>query len=460
MGLGDVFGEGSTAEQFLIWGVLQQLLQPLLAPVVTELQKLVFSATPDVPLSPNAAAELVARGLLDDGSGQDKANDNGIGEGDYHLLVQAAATAPALAAVLELYRRGLIEAGGDDPQTPSVGGALADQGLRQPWRDLVTQLAVAVPDPAQVLTAWLEGQIDEGTARPLLVKGGMDPDWIQTAYNASGQAPTPSEALELLNRGIIAQSGTGPDSTSYEQAFLEGPWRNKWLTPFLALAQYLPPPRTITAMFHDGQLTHDQAAGYLAQQGLDATLVAAYLAPAATSLTSHDKALTKTDLTAAYADGLLSRGQATDALTKIGYTGADAGTILDLVDVRTATAQVSAGVTRARALFDAGKLTEAQAKATLQALGMTAAQAAAVVDTWAITAATATRVLSAAQIEAAYYYNLLTSTDAIGLLQALGYDEFDAWVILANRVHGPLQDYPRPHSPYQPPPPPPPPPTP
>jgi hypothetical protein len=55
----------------------------------------------------------------------------------------------------------------------------------------------------------------------------------------------------MANRGIIPWSGSGPRSTSFEQAFLEGPWRNKWLGPFRKAAEYFPPPRTITAMYNE-----------------------------------------------------------------------------------------------------------------------------------------------------------------------------------------------------------------
>lgn len=451
-GLGDLFGKDSIASQFLIWGVLQQLLGPLLQPVVIELSKLVMSADPALPIPPGALAEAVARGLMDDGPARDAATESGIGGQAFDVLVANAENVPALSAVLELFRRGEIPVGGDDPLSVSVRGALTDQGIRADWHAQIVKLATSIPDQSQVLTAWLEGQIPEGEAVRRLKEAGMDPTWIQSAYDASGQAPTPTQALELLNRGIIPERGTGPASVSYEQAFLEGPWRNKWLTPFLALAEYLPPPRTVTAMYHGGQLTHDQAATLLAKQGLAPELVAAYLAPAETSVTHHDKTLTKTEIATAYADGLLTRPAAEHALEALTYSAHDAGTILDLVDVRVTTAQVSAGVSRVRSLFEAGKLTEAQAKANLHELGLPTDQAKDVVDTWAITQATNTKTLSGAQIEAAYYYNLLTSADAITLLEALGYDEFDAWIALSVRVHGPVPDYPRPHSPFHAPP--------
>src|SRR5690348_14396028 len=104
-GLGAFFKKHDTAEQFLIWGVVAQLLQPLLLPFTAELQKLVLSAAPVLPLQPGVAAEAVARGFIDHGTGQDIANDNGIGGEDFAKLVQVAGHAPDLSSVFELYRR-------------------------------------------------------------------------------------------------------------------------------------------------------------------------------------------------------------------------------------------------------------------------------------------------------------------------------------------------------------------
>lgn len=443
-GIGSLFGEGSTAEQFLVWGVLQQLLQPLLAPLTTELGKLVYSATPDVPLSPADAAALVARGLIDHGTGQDIANDTGIGGSDFDKLVTASEHAPDLGAVIAAYQRGLIPEAGDAGTDVSLQGALQDNGIRQGWHDILAKLTVQIPSIAEVMNAWLEGQIDEPEARKRYLAAGGDPTWFQTSYNANGEAPTPVQALELLNRGIIPERGTGPDSVSYEQAFLEGPWRNKWLPAFLALREYLPPPRTVTAMYHAGQIDHAQAADLLVKQGLSATLAQAYLSPGHTSASAEDKTLAKTDILAMYADGLLSHADAITALVKLRYSEHDAALIIKLQDARTAARQVTAGVTRTRALFNAGKISTADAVGALVSLGVAHPQAVQTVDVWAVTDVPPVRTLTESQIVSAWDYDLLPTPDALAALVTLGYDDTDAWLLLSIRNKGPLKDAPRP----------------
>jgi hypothetical protein len=172
---------------------------------------------------------------------------------------------------------------------------------------------------------------------------------------------------------------------SYEQAFLEGPWRNKWLAPFLALAEYLPPPRTVTAMYHGGQLSHGRAAELLAKQGLASDLVTAYLAKSASTATATEKHLAKSEVTRAYADGLMSHGQAVKALEDLKYSAHDAGLILDLIDVATKTAQLNQGISRVRALFQAAKITEQEATSLLAKLGVDADQRRGIIATWRLT---------------------------------------------------------------------------
>lgn len=451
-GLGDLFGRGSIAEQFLLWGVLQQLLQPLLEPVITEISKEVNSKFPELPLTPAELAGQVARGLLDDSDAAGEASQSGLGATEFAKLVKAAAQSPALGTAVAAFQRGEIPAGDGDPLTPSLTGALADAGVRREWWPIVERLAVQIPSTAEVMNAWLEGQITEAEARTRYLAAGGDPTWFQTSYNANGQAPTPVEALELLNRGIIPQDGTGPDSISYHQAFLEGPWRNKWLTPFLALREYLPPPRTVTAMFHDGQLTHAQAAELLTKQGLAPDLVAAYLSPTSSTTSTTEKHLAKTDILALYTDGLMTSADATKALEAINYTAHDAALIIELQDVRIAAAQVSAGVTRVRGLFNSGKITATEAAAELVKLHVDAAQATELVNTWAITTSNEVRTLTASQIGRAWYYLLISADDAMTRLQALGYDAEDAYVLLGLEAKGPVPGLPNPLPKFTPPP--------
>lgn len=460
-GFGDFLGRaGGAGEQLFVWSVLGQVVQSLTLPFMNALSQAMLEADPNVPLDPQTLAQLAARKLIEQDTAAGQASKSGIDGGHFAELVKGNMHAPDTSSVFELWRRGSIDVGGPDPEQASVRGALTDAGIHPTWHQHLLELRDQLPSSAEVLNAWLEGQIGPDEAHRRLRLAGMPEDWISTAYNANGQAPTPVQALELLNRGIIPERGTGPKSTSYEQAFLEGPWRNKWLTAFLALAEYLPPPRTITAMFHDGSLSHARAAELLAKQGLAPDLVAAYLAPTQASKSAPQRDLTKTELVALYRDKLLTKQEAHQALVKLGYSAHEADLELELVDAQLQAAQVRAGTSQVRTLFRGGKLTEPQAIGELVKLGVARDQAKLAVDTWSVTATHQTKDLTTAEVVAAWYYQLLTADDAIAILVGQGFTRFDAWVILSVRNKGALRDVPRPSSPYAPPPPTPPLPTP
>lgn len=441
-GAGGLFGEGSTARQLLVWGVLQQLISTAAAPAFNEIGKVVNTAAPTLPLDPAVAVELAARLLDNPGDAAARAQESGIPGEDFHAMVDAAQHGPDLSMVMELLRRRLIEAGGEDPHSPTVGGALTDAGLRPEWHDLVTKLAVAVPDQSQVLTAWLTGQITEGDAVKRLTEAGMDPTWIPYAYAAEGQAPTPMQALELLNRGIIPEGGTGLGAVSYDQAFLEGPWRNKWLAAFKALRYYIPPPRTITAMYHEGALTKEQATRYLMDNGITAELAAAYLTSSHHTTVAQDKHLAKGDIIQLYLDHLMTKAQAEAALVALKYQPHDAQLLLELADTKRTTAQLNAVVTRTRTLYVAGKVSRDDAIATLVKVQVDRTEAGHLVDYWALEHTKVVKQLTPAQIVHAEYLKVITTEECDRELMIHGYSKFDAWVLRSIQHKNPQKDKP------------------
>lgn len=441
-GIGDLFKSGSIGEQLLIWGVLNQVISSAIAPGVTEISNLVNEGAPLVPLSPAQQADMVARALKAVGDAESEAAKTGISSSRFAQLVESAGHAPSMGELVALLQRGLIGVGGADGSAISFYGGLADSGIRTQWMPLVEQLAIQIPSVAEVMNAWLEGQIDEGEANDRYLKAGGDPTWFQTSYNANGQAPTPVQALDMWNRGLIPEGGTGPSAVSYEQAFLEGPWRNKWLTAFKGLRIYYPPPRTVTAMYHDGEMTHDVALDYLLKQGLTPDLAAMYLSSGSSTKTAKEKDLSKTDILALYQNSLIAAAVAIPMLEAVGYDSTESGYLLKLQDVRKAAGALTAATTRVRSQFVAGKINEQAAASALAALGVPADQSGPLIAAWTIEHAASAPQLTSAQIGQAFNYAIFTYDQAYQKLTILGYDAHDAWVFLSIHNKGALPNEP------------------
>lgn len=440
----NLFGANSIGQQFLIYGVLQQLLSGALGPAVADIAQAVNSGDPVITLTPEQLAVGVIREILDPGNSQSEAAKSGIGAGRFQQLIELAQQPPSLGILLAAHQRTLGQVGPGADAGVDLDKALADLGIGEQYRSLVKAQAILIPTAGEVLNAWLEGQIEEGEAVARIRATGLDPSWIQTAYNANGQAPTPVEALELWNRGIIPEGGTGPGATSYEQAFREGPWRNKWLEAFKALRFYIPPPRTVQAMLREGSISEAKATEWLNASGVYGDTLAAFLVSSSHSATPAARELSRTDVVDLYESQLITAEQAVSDLAALKYTADDARLIIALADKKLATAASKTAITRLKNLFLAGTNTSAQSRAALNALGIPDQQIANLLAVWGLEQATAVRTLTESQIVAAWYYNRFADDAptnnqiALTRLQQLGYSAGDATILLEIRAKGPL----------------------
>lgn len=440
--LSDLFGRGTVAEQLLVWGVLNELIGTVLGPSLAEITQDVNSNTPLVALSPDIAANLVVRGFITMDAGANIAGQAGISADKFAQLVDVTGDAPSPTQLIEGLRRQLIPFDSDDPTTPSFTGGIQQGLLKNQWIPLMQALGIEVPSQADALAAYLRGQIDEATSQQRFAEAGGDPTWFQTAYTTSGESPSAVEAGVLANRGIIPWDGTGPDAVTFQQAILEGSYRNKWTAAYQALAVYLPPPRTITAMLKEGALTQAQALLLLQQHGLSPTLAAAYVTGASSTTTVAVKALTESQIVSLYEDKLIDETQAISALVAAKYTTQDAQYLLQLADLKAAAAATKSAVGRIQALYQARKIDATTATNDLTALGLPQSQVTELLAVWDLETTATVRTLSAAQLAEAVGYGVIDQATGQLAIEALGYTPLDAWILMSNSNKGPLPNMP------------------
>lgn len=437
-GFSDLFGEGSTARQLLEWSVLNQVIGAVANPALVAITRKVNEAAPIIDISVSDAALAVVRHVITVDDGLLIAHRNGLDDEQFRRMVALSGDAPAPQALAEALRRKLIEEHGTGAGSTSFEQGISETRLANKWTELVKDLAVQWPTPADALDALLEGQIDDATGRELYARFGGDPQFFTMLYNTRGNAPTPQEALTLANRNIIPWEGTGPDSVSYEQAFLEGPWRNKWEKPFRALGEYLPPPRTVTAMYHEGALDKAKAIELLQKQGLTAELAAAYVDSGSSRKTADDRKLTMGEVIGLYQAKIISPDDARNLLGALRYSSEEADYLLQMADLRRAMAAVNTAVSRLHSLFVGHKIGKATAASNLTELGVPAAQASELIQTWQLEAAANVRLPSEAQIVDAFHEQLIDQGEAQARLVHMGYSPYDAWLLLSLKEKKPL----------------------
>ena len=410
-------------EQIITWQVLGQLIGPALAPFVQALSNMANGANQEVPLSPADLALAVVRNVYPEATAAQLAAMSGLSPANFHTLTLLTGDAPAPEALAEALRRGFIDA------------ARYDQGIRQgrlrdEWGGLLQQLATRDPSPVDALDALLKGQTDQATALQLYTKWGGNPEYFQLMFHTQGASPSPQELGVLANRGIIPWTGTGPDVVSFDQGFLEGHWRNKWSGPLRKLAEYIPPPRTVTALVHEGVVTDAQALELYKEAGLSDQLAAAYLRSASSSKTAATKELAASIVHSLYVDKLIAADVATGFLENLAYTKEEAAYILNVWDLEDVERFLRSAVTRIHALYVAHKITQSVASEALAKLDVPAGNVTRILQIWSEERAANVRVLTPAQIAAALKAGLIGWQNAHDRLVAEGYPDSDATLFL------------------------------
>lgn len=218
-GIGDLFGKQGVVEQLLLWGYVNAVIQALGSPALELLSQEVSARTPVVAVDPATAADLAARGIITVSAGHAEAAKSGLNTGRFDELVEL--------------------------HTVRLGPA---------------DLATAVLRDYMTLAA------AEAQARPQ----GVTPAMLTTLINLAGDGIAPVDAARALQRGFIAEHGTGPASTSYDQAIRESRLHDKWGPILKDLAHVLLSAPDAAAAVVRNFVTQGDGLKIAAQQGVDA----------------------------------------------------------------------------------------------------------------------------------------------------------------------------------------------
>lgn len=248
----------------------------------------------------------------------------------------------------------------------------------------------------------------------------------------------------MARRGIIPKDGTGPDAVSYEQAFLEGPWRDKWSPAFWAVSQFIPTAREVITLLKDGAVDKDTAAAWMKRAGADDTTTAAFIAEADTSLLSDYKGLTTSAVLGMYYNRLITPADATSILESLHVSAEAAPLMLAYADLQRAIAATNSAVSRVGSLYAARKITVETAKQSLLSLQVPAAAVQEIITVWQLENSINVKLLTQSEIVDAWVYGIMTQDEAVTELTNIGYTPYDAWVLLSVKAKAPLPDPPGP----------------
>lgn len=421
--LAGVFGEGSIAQQFFVWGVLQSVLGAAITPFIEELTDKMWANTPLKPLSPADLADMVVRGIIDQPSATAEAALSGLNAERFGQMVLDTGEPPALEQMLQLFRRGVID-------QSTMERAIRQSRVRDEWVSLVLEMGKDYPTPTDILQALVEGQIEQGEAEADYAKLGGAPEYFDLLLHTRGEGPSPNEAATMAKRGLIAWNGIGSDVLSYEQAVKESRFRDKWTDAFKGLADYVPPPRTIGTLYETGAITQEQALTYYSKAGLTPDLAAAYLNSASSSKVAKHRDLAVSTVESLYSEGAISHDAAISHLTDLGYSPDEAEFVLEVNDMKRYEKFVSAAIAAVHTQYVNRRLDKGTASAVLDQLQVASKERDSLLNLWGIERGARVHVLTEAQIVKAAVSTYWTFDQAQAALQAFGYSADDAATLL------------------------------
>jgi hypothetical protein len=402
----------------------------------------VLEALGQAVLSPPDAASAVIRNFMNAAEGQAEAGKSGVPPDLFAVLTHLAGDAPGPQQLAEALRRGAIPKDGTGPGSVSFTQGIAEGRLSDKWAPVIEALAKLWPTPVDALDAALKGQVTPDEGKRLYELLGGDIEFYPWLLDSQGEGPSPLEAISMANRGFIPWDGTGPGVISYEQAFRESRWRDKWAPVYRQYADYLPPPETVRTLLEQGSIDQATAVQLWHKSGLDETTVGAYLQAAAFNNTAATRGLAINEVLNMYYGQLIGDTETGQLLELFHVPEHTAGLLMSYTLVRRSIAAVTAATSRVKSLLAARKIgadTARQALARLQIPGSTIDG---LISAWEVEASITVKVLTEAQIVDAWVIGALTQAEAEADLAAIGYTPYDAWTLLSIKVKTPLPDKP------------------
>jgi hypothetical protein len=324
-----------------------------------------------------------------------------------------------------------------------------DEGRNEGWRDkdLAKWVKLAFRSLAQgdIWDAYHKGFMDQTEAIRRLRVLGYDPADIPLLFKLN-PAPEVNDAhafsVSTARNAYEAQLL----SRSQLTAILKGlKYGDLEITTLIALSDLNVAQKVkglavgqVKAAWGENVLNDTEARHYLGQAGLDKSQQDILLKTWQAELAPQARKLNSGTIGGAYVEGILTRAQASQKLTGLGYTQDDALLQLDLVEKRNPEAFGAAPPPPVRTLapgtlselLAVGLITADQMTARLVALNYSQADAALLTQAAVVKAAVPKKQLPQASVENAYVAGVLSRAQAAAYLKDLGFDDASAKIIL------------------------------
>lgn len=370
-------------------------------------------------LAPADLALAALRGNVDEGVARAYAKILSISDDDFTVLMDNTGEPPGPQELMEALRRGFIDKDRFDR-------GIRQSRVRNEWIDVEYAIRQSPMSVADAVRAVIQHYLTDAEGLAIAEQNGLLPEHWPVMRDSYGRPLSHEQMMQLFFRGQVTEE-------QVRQAFRESDLKDKYIDPAIALARRLIPERTIVSMLDHGVGTHQDAIDRLKAQGFNEADAEALVQLGAAQRTTTHRTLSRTDLVAMFEDSLLTKAQAIQHLTALGYSDSDANAMLALADIKSHAASLRAIQRGIEAQLKAHHLTEQEAQTQLEAAGMEPRQAKGLIDQWVIARLQPTRGLSEAQILKAGEDGILGVPEIRDRLLALGLVTGDIDILLKTK---------------------------
>lgn len=394
-----------------IYPIVSGFVQAAIAPYTNDVAQLAWAQHPKVVLSPAILADAVIKGVMDESAAAQIAASSGVSVENFHTMVMAYGQAIDIEQALLLYRRGDI----DEAELERV---VRYSNVRTDFLPDILKLKYVPPGAAEAIMGAVKGHLSDEDAKARVAVAGIDPadfDWLKAT---AGRPPGVMESLQLVNRGII-------DEATFETIVQQSDVQDKWTPALLALRVYLPPVRSVVPMVRSGAISDDDARELLAQHGVPAKYIDAFILEAhLTKSTAHHE-LTVAQIKGEYTVGMIDADAAVAALGALGYDQQTATTIVRLADDAMILRAKNAAVNHVGSLFTKRHIDQQTASQQLDVLAVHATVRDRLITLWSIERAENVAQLTLAQCQGAWRRGVMSDEQFEAHVVALGHPSED-----------------------------------
>lgn len=417
-----VAGPEHFSESIIIGIAVGAILSPVLGaatqPIVQAIANTTWPQQPNLPLSPDLLAAAVIKGVLTESQAAGTAAVSGISASAFHTMTLTAGQSIGTEEALLLLRRGQI----DQAEFERI---IRYSNVRNDFIPDVLALKYSPPPAGEVISGALKAHLSDADAAKKLGEAGIDPANYAWMKATAGRPPGVESVVQLWNRGeateadvdrTIAQSDVNPDFAALVKA-------TRW---------YHVPPRSIVPMLRSGGIDEARARVLLTQHGVRAEDQDAFIAEAKHTTSSTAKELTTSQIVAMYRDRFITRAVANTRLTALHYPADQITLLLDYADDLRTVKLTNALISQIGSLYVAHKLTKTNAVTALSGADVPSAVQTDLFQVWDLERAAKVHHPTVAQTVGAFRRKEITAADCKARLTALGVQDSDLGVIVAD----------------------------